>query len=135
MRTLIIRDAAIKQVAAAAIANLPTEPLYEVVIREYKSTRTLEQNALMWVRLGEIAEQAWIDGRRYDAETLHEYCKRVYLPEMCDKGISKWTVLPSGDRVLRMSTSDLNVKEFTDYLEQVQAFGAELGVMFSANHE
>lgn len=130
-RTLVLSSESIRQIAIAAVSNLPLDPVCEIQIREHKSTRKLEQNALYWVRLGEIAEQAWIQGRRYEAETLHEYCKRVYLPEICDKGVYKWVVLPTGDRVLRMSTGDLNTREFADYLTQVEAFGASLGVMFS----
>ena len=133
-RTIILRTEAIRAAAVAAVSHLPTDqdhPL-EVVIRPHKATRRLEQNALYWVRLGEIADQAYIGGRLYDAETLHAWCKREFLPDVTSRGTAKWIVLPNGERVLNMSTGDLNVSEFADYLTQVEAWGAGLGVMFSA---
>ena len=61
---------------------------------------------------------------------LHEHCKREFLPESCAKGVEKWGYLPSGERILTMSTTDLNTAEFADYMHQVFAFGGELGVVF-----
>lgn len=133
MRTIILRSDLIREAAMKAVASLPLDPTFEIEIREHKTRRNNDQNSRMWVRLNEIASQAWIQGRQYDADTLHEYCKREFLPETCYQGVSKWTVLPNGERALRMSTGHLTVSEFADYLTQIEAFGAELGVLFSAN--
>lgn len=132
-RSLILRTPAIRDLAVAAIANLPTDqdnPL-EVVIRPYRAQRKLEQLGLYWIRLKEISEQAYIGGRRYSDDVLHEHFKREFLPDETSKGVQKWTYLPSGERVLKMGTGDLNVSEFAAYLTQVEAFGAGLGVMFT----
>jgi hypothetical protein len=98
------------------------------MVAPYKKKRSDEQNALMWVWLTQIAEQVWTGGKRYSPETWHEHLKRELLPETCAKGVDKWAWLPSGERVLAMSTTDLNVREFTEYLERLAAYAAtELG--------
>jgi len=129
------------------LANVPIDhdsPL-EVVIQEERKIRSLDQNALMWVGpLHDIAEQGWVDGRRFSAEVWHEYFKREYLPdeslvvgeELALRVKSpatwrKWDFTPSGERVLVGSTTQLTKFGFSEYLTQVEAYGASLGVHFS----
>jgi hypothetical protein len=137
-RRIILRSEQIRSLALATVSNLPVDdeqPL-EILIRPYKAKRRNEANALYWVRLAEIADQAWFGGRQFDPDTLHEYFKIQFLPDECAKGIDKWTFLPFTEmRVLRMSTTDLSTSEFAEYLTQVEAFGADLGVQFSADRK
>ena len=127
----------------ALVENLPIDfakPL-EVVIREEKKARKLDQNALYWAGpLRDIAEQAWVRGRQYSADVWHEHLKREFLPEPdradCDdshikEGFAKWATTPGGDFVLVGSTTGLTVRGMAAYLEQVYAYGASLGVQFS----
>ena len=127
----------------AALARLqhvpldPEKPL-EVIIREEVKMRGLDANAYYWRRLTEIADQAYIEGRAYSAEVWHEYFKKEYLPEEFDpemtrEGYRKWATGPDGERVLIGSSTQLTVKGFAVYLTQVEAFGAGLGVQFSAS--
>jgi hypothetical protein len=123
----------------ALVQNLPLDrdkPL-EVLIREEVRGRKLDQNALMWVGpLADIAAQAWVDGRQFSAEVWHEFAKKEFLPEefdaeLCkDENYRKWDFDPAGDRVLVGSTTQLTVKGFSMYLEQLHAFGGSLGVQF-----
>ncbi len=86
-------------------------------------TRTLEQNARYWGRgvLAQIAEKAVVGGRRFSAEAWHEQFKRQFI------GIDE---LPSG-QVIGKSSTKLTVKQFTDFVDQVEAYAAtELGVQF-----
>ncbi len=128
----------------ALVGNLPLDALkpLEVVIREEKKARKLDQNALYWAGpLRDIAEQAWVHGRQFSAEVWHEHFKREFLPEFIDAitvlsdhvkdGYHKWARTPGGDRVLIGSTTQLTVKGMSAYLEQVYAYGANLGVQFS----
>lgn len=127
-----------KETAKILIDNAPMDVMHpiEFVIREAVKPRKLDQNALMWVGpLADIASQAWVQGRTYDAEVWHEQFKREFLPETHIEGITregykKWDVTPKGDRVLVGSTTDLTVRGFSEYLEKVHAYGASLGVMF-----
>lgn len=137
LRSLILRSEAIRATAAAAILNLPIDEAHpwQVTMTIYRRQRGNPANSLYWCRLAEIASQAWIAGKQFDADTLHIFCKQSFLPDQCAKGIDKWTLLPNGDRALRMSTTSLNTSEFAEYLEQVTAWGAGLGVHFSADRE
>ncbi|GAA4321982.1 hypothetical protein GCM10023144_01600 [Pigmentiphaga soli] len=103
-----------------------------VRVYEHRERRRTEQNALMWVRLGQIAEQAWVGGRQYGAEAWHEYFKERLLPDETATGTKKWAILPDGSRRLVMSTGDLNVGEFAQYLTNIEAYAAsELGIELS----
>ena len=142
-RTFRLVDHETARRLVALIGNLPVDsarPL-EVVIREEKRKRTLDQNALYWAGpLLDIAEQAWVQGRQYSAEVWHEHFKREFLPDPdradCDlsqvkDGFRKWSTTPGGICVLVGSTTGLTVRGMAAYLDQVYAYGASLGVQFS----
>lgn len=128
----------------ALVENLPLDaakPL-EVVIREEKKKRSPDQNSLYWAGpLRDIAEQAWVQGRQYSAETWNEFFKREFLPDPdsadCDDshikdGFAKWASIPWRETpALIGSTTGLTVRGMAAYLEQVYAYGASLGVQFS----
>lgn len=139
-RPFIIRNDEIRQRAIAALENAPMDPFrpLQVLIREEPKKRKQDQNALMFAGpLRDISEQAWLDGKQFSVETWHEYFKRQLLPEvydteLCLESYRKWDIDPGGDRVLVGSTTLLTVKGMAQYIEQIHAFGAELGVQFSA---
>ena len=139
-QTFLLRGASQLAAVQRQLGNLPLDdenPL-EVVIRERVKPRKLSQNALMWVGpLADIAEQAWVNGQRFSAEAWNDHFKREFLPEefdpeLCLEGYRKWDYTPRGDRVLVGSTTMLTVKGMAQYLTQVEAAGAELGVEFRA---
>jgi hypothetical protein len=126
------------QNALALLPNLPldaTKPL-ELVIREEVKARKLDQNGYYWLRLGEIAAHAWFHGRQFSADVWHEFMKREVMPEeiTTKDGVvrSKWEVMPNGDRT-PISTTLLERGCFAEYTTAVEAFGAGLGVEYSAN--
>lgn len=105
---------------------------------EHKEKRSIEQNSLMWIRLGEIADQAWVNGCQFSDEVWHEHFKREFLPDeegptkRCRKGYRKWVALPSGEKALIGSTTQLTTFGMAEYMHELEAFGAlELGVRFS----
>lgn len=137
-QTYLLRSASQLAAVQTKLGNLPLDeenPL-EVVIREQVKPRKKSQNDLMWAGpLNDIAEQAWVNGKRFTAEAWHEFFKREYLPEeydpeLCKEGYVKWQSTPRGDRALVGSTTMLTVKGMAQYLTQVEAAGAELGVEF-----
>lgn len=141
-RTILLAGPVQVQTVLAAVPHLPLG--IEVVFREPVKVRGMDQNALYWVGpLANIAEQAWIGGRQYSAEVLHEHFKGAYLPEDNDPDLAelvkdpetwkKWDFTPAGDRICIGSTTKLTKRGFSQYLEQVHAFGAGLGVLFSAS--
>lgn len=140
----IVSDAQIK----AAMSLIPHLPVFEkrplvLTIELEKPTRKLDQNAAMWSGpLKDIEQQAFIEGRQFSAVVWHEHFKELFLPDEnspgfdeshVKKGYKKYDFTPSGVRVLVGSTTELTVKGFAIYLTQVEAFGANLGVMFSVN--
>lgn len=137
-RKFILRDKNVLESFLAMARNLPVDaarPL-EVVVREYKAQRSLDQNNLYYALLTEISQQAWIEGRQYSVEVLHEYMKRSLLPEDNNEpedvrdGYAKWEFDPAGERVLVGSTTMLTVRGMNKYITGVEAFGSSLGVIF-----
>lgn len=129
-----------KETAKLLIDHAPTDRInpVEFVLREPVKARKQSQNDLMWAGpLADIAEQAYVGGRTYSAEVWHEYFKEQYLPEEydpenCKDGYVKWAIRPDGQRSLVGSTTQLTIKGFAQYLTQIEAHGASLGVMFRA---
>ena len=115
--------------AAANWRAMAGDKPLSAVFAPYRKTRSNEQNALMWVWLGQIERDAWVGGRQYDAETWHEHCKRTFYPELNAKGDDKWKLLPNGDRICIASTTRLNVTEMSEYMTAIEAWAAtDLGV-------
>ena len=132
------------------LALIPTLPLdsakpLEVVIREKQRVRKLDQNALYHAGpLKDIADHGWIEGQQFSAASYHEFFKRNFLPEdtapeadpingYVKDGYRKYEQTLDGGQHLVGSTTQLTVRGFSDFLEQVFAFGSSLGVQFSAN--
>ena len=136
LRTESQRDA---HIARVMNAPLDGENPLEALLREEEKPRRQDHNAAMWAGpLRDIEQQAWLDGRTFKADVWHEHFKREFLPEeydseLCLEGYRKWDYLPTGERVLVGSTTQLKKKGFALYLLQVEAFGASLGVIYHAN--
>lgn len=137
-RKILLRGPEQVERATALLRHVPVDaarPL-ELLIREEVKGRKPDQNALMWAGpLKDIAEQCWVEGRQFSTEVWHSYFKAQFLPdefdpEMCKEGYRKWDFDPAGERVLVGSTTELTVKGFSQHLEQVHAFGAQMGVEF-----
>ena len=91
----------------------------------------------MWAGpLKDIAEQVWVEKRQYSAEVWHDYFKAHFLPDAYDPELCKredyrkWDRGPGGDPVMVASSKDLTIRGFAQYLDQIHAFGANMGVEF-----
>ena len=147
MQIIRITGETTKLHAMKIIDGLPRDGSIEVCIRKHQNKRNNDQNALYWAGpLKDIADQAIIDGIKYSERVWNVQLKTDFLPdenlvsdEYLEKRVvkpemyRKWDILPNGDRSLCASTPDLTEFGMAEYLEQVYAFGAELGVMFTAN--
>lgn len=138
-RRLLLRGAEQVDRAIALLRNVPLDPAkpLEVLVREEVKARKPDQNSLYWAGpLRDIAEQCWTDDRQFSAEVWHSYFKRQFLPEDYDPDLCKtehyrkWDYGPDGEPELVGSTTDLTIKGFAQYLEQIHAFGANMGVEF-----
>lgn len=97
----------------------------EITVRPYKAKRSHEQNKRLWAIYGELADKAWVNGRRYGAETWHEYCKGMFLG-------FELKAMPDGTEVkMPISTTTLNTAEMTEYQNQLQSWAAiEFGIIW-----
>lgn len=102
------------------------EPLRLIITAEERQ-RNAQQNKFYWGGvLKQIAESAWVDGRRFDKDTWHEYFARKY-------GVCEDVTLPDGEIIIRRkSTTKMSIGEFSAYLDAVQSYATgDLGVEFS----
>lgn len=106
----------------------------QVVVSTYAPDRRVDQNKKMWkAYLEPIAQQVRLDGYWSTPESWHQVLKVLHLPEVCAKGIVKWKYEPD-QRVLQMSTGDLNEEEFEVYLHTIGSYATQdLGVRLPAN--
>lgn len=97
----------------------------EITIRPRKSKRSVEQNRRLWKIYGELADKAWANGRRYSAETWHEYCKGAFI------GFDV-RMMPDGTEAkIPVSTTTLNTAEMAEYQNNIQAWAAiEFGIIW-----
>jgi hypothetical protein len=129
-----------KEIAKNLIDALPIDAVKPICVTlgEEIKIRKLDQNALMWVGpLKDISRQAYVVGRTYSEQVWHEFFKREFLPneydeELTKEGYKKWITDPAGFPILIGSTTDLTVKGFSQYLMQIEAYGAGLGVEFTS---
>jgi hypothetical protein len=108
-----------------------------VLVAEKRASRRVELSAFMWAGvLDQIARQLCIGGQWFSAEAIHEQLKRECLPDRCASGVEKWQYHADDTRSLRMSTTDLDDDEFSDYLLAIQGRAAsEWGVVFAERDE
>jgi hypothetical protein len=138
IRTIPINGIRAIEAIERLLPNLPLDANLECVIRPEQKVRKLSQNAAMWAGpLTDIAKQAWVSGRQHSAKVWHEYFNEQFLPEtfdpeLCKDGYRKWDFDPAGARRCVGSTTELTRKGFSLYLLEVEAFGANLGVLYSA---
>lgn len=95
------------------------------VLRLNKPTRSLEQNALLWPLLDDIARQVNWYGQKLKAEEW----KDVFTA-----ALKKAKVIPGLDGgfvVCGQSTSAMDKATFSELLDLIQAFGADHGVEWS----
>lgn len=93
------------------------------VLTVTRRKRTKAQNKRYWGQgvLAQVAAQAVVNGKQYDAEVWHEMMKRLFI------GVAE---LPNGE-VVGKSSADLSTAEFSEFCTRVEAYAAsELGVTF-----
>ncbi|UGA46630.1 recombination protein NinB [Bradyrhizobium quebecense] len=119
---LVLSSRQIREKAIDWIMRLP--PGTRVEFKEPQ--RTLEQNDRMWAMLTDIARQCTLNGRRWSTDQwkvifLHELGREAqFIPSLTG------SFIPYGQ-----SSSDLGVKEMSDLIESMFAYGAENGVRWS----
>lgn len=142
MTSFRLTSKAVVMNASAMLNNLPVDGSMECVLRHYKKLSSDQQRRRMFgYVVGEIAAQAWLQGKQYSAEVWHEFLKAKFLPETHKEGITKegyvkYLELPDGSVKMVGSTTQLTTLGHTNYVRECEAFAAqELGVRFSAEEK
>jgi hypothetical protein len=86
------------------------------IVEIHQPSRTLEQNALYWSTVHEVAEQCSIEGRKFTPQVWHIYFKQRFLP-------GRIVELPNGQIMeAEPTTTDLTKEEFSEFVEEVIQF-------------
>lgn len=91
---------------------------YQVTIRPFKRDRTLAQNAKVYSMLRLIGTHTG-----YTEKQMHDIACAMFAPMQTVEVGHRVEDLPKG-------TSDMNVEEMSDFIENLYQLGAELGVTF-----
>lgn len=123
-RFILSHDTA-RQRALSAVANAPDGMVVEIK----PPTRSLEQNALLWPLLTELAQQIeWYGQKLTPAE----------WKDIMTAGLKKQRAVPGIDGgfvVIGAHTSKMSKAEFSDLVELIYSFGAEHGVRWTERVE
>jgi hypothetical protein len=122
MRTrgyIILDSEAQKAKARQWLESVALEPVQVLTIKPYVKNRSLAQNRLLHLWINCIKDH-WLEstGEIYSAEAWKEQLRQDFL------GIESFG-MPNGYIATRTRrTRDLNVKEFTEFLEKIDAYAA-----------
>ena len=104
----------------AQTCDVGTEVLFQ------KPKRTLPQNDLMWVLLGEIASQIMWCGLKLGPEDYKDIISAALHGQRSVPNMDRNGFITLGAR-----TSDMSKQELSDMIEMIYMFGAQNGVKFS----
>lgn len=111
--------------ACAQIEKLLNGEMLVLEVRTESERRRVKANRRYWAILEEIADQT-----QFTSDQLHEWFKRKFI------GVRE-VKLPDGETLnLGLSSAELSVKEFTDYMTSVEAYAVtEMGIIFNELHD
>lgn len=96
-----------------------------ITFQRLEEKRRDVQNRRYWAIMHEVAEQLKVNDQVMSAEVWHEWAKRRFI------GVRE-IVLPDGEIVtLGMTSTELTVGEFSDYMQMVEAWAVDHGVIFN----
>jgi hypothetical protein len=118
VKRYVIRSQDIRWRCIKAIEDIdPDEKKQEVIIREHKNSRSVEQNNLFHAILRALAESTG-----HSVEEIKEYVSQEYL------GSVEYTGLDGTPRTRVRSTSELDVEEMSGLIERVKQLANQLDV-------
>lgn len=138
---IVINSEEVRNRALTIIKGLPLSPVVEVIIREYKKDRSLEQNALYWkwltiigADLGESKEDLH---ERYKGKFLvhiferddPDYAEMVHtLRNLYEQGFKTESVYLHKKIVSLTSTTAATVKQMSEYMDNIEHNAADMGI-------
>lgn len=113
----VVKNETVKQNVIREVMDIYPNGLTQVIIREHKSTRSVQQNSLYWKWMSILSN--W-SGERSKDDMHREFSIRLLGPELF--------VVDGKQYVGARSTTSLSTKEFSDYLDNIMATAIQLGV-------
>lgn len=93
----------------------------EIVLRDLKSKRTIDQNKRLWKLYEQVELNVYVENRRFSSEVWHEHFKGLFIGfeeiEMPDGKIVKQPI----------SSTKLNIEEMTEFQTKIECWCAEQG--------
>ncbi len=117
-----LNNPAARQDAMRQIAQAPDG--YVCIVKE--ATRSLEQNARMWAMLTDISQQVDWYGQQLTPDEWKDVLTAALKKQKAVPGID------GGFVILGARTSKMAVKDMSELMTLMEAFGAQQGVRFSA---
>lgn len=109
-----------RAVALRALKGVKLTAPYKCEIKRITRRRSLPQNALYWMWLSLVSHE--LAGSTKDSEVYHDYFRGKYLQ-------SDRVTMPDGTVMDKLqSTTTLDTKQFTDYLENIRIEMIEHGI-------
>lgn len=118
--TFVLVHPAARENALQAVREAPEG----LVVQIRPKTRSLEQNALMWPLLEDLAQQVNWYGQKLTKEEWKDVMTAALKKQKAVPGVD------GGFVVLGEKTSTYSKQEFSDLIEQIYCFGAQQGVKF-----
>ena len=112
-RNLITCEEDVEQVKKH-LGELDLEKKWEVEIKPFKFSRSIQQNKRYWKLIEELGNFLG-----YDDQEMHELCKYKFLSYKQEMLGDEMIVVPS--------TAKLTIKEFVEYSSKVEQFAFTLG--------
>lgn len=126
-QTIIIRDEKLRSRVLGLIRAISLDPPWRVTVEPHRKRRSLSQNSLMWLWLGEVAE---LVGQHtgMDVHDIHEAFKQKFLPAKIIEVL--------GETIDVRSTATLTTLEMTTYMDRIYAWvTTELGLLLPLPQE
>lgn len=130
MKSFRLINQEVKRTCLAAIMNLPVDPETPLVVTIKESNRSLAQNDALWRLLECFSVQlSWpVNGQMIKLEA--EEWKHILSAAFKNETQRVAMGLDGGMVMLGQRTSKMTKKQFSEFLEFIQAIGAERGVNF-----
>jgi hypothetical protein len=103
------------------IGELVLSKAWEVEVKPFAFNRSVEQNKRYWKLIGELGSFLG-----YDEGEMHELMKYKFLSYKQEMLGDEMVVVPS--------TSKLTIKEFVEYLNNVERFASTLGFQLQGDY-
>ena len=119
-QTFVIRSKAIRHSAAQAVFDITSDPLMQVVISEYKKSKTHEQLGYLWgVILPTIREHIeGSTGDHYSNQDIYDW----FISEYADQSV---VTINGRPRVTTVSASRMDTQQMSDFMTKIIQMAAE----------